>query len=71
MTTQKTETTQTGKKPDFYVHAVVPQGRGNRIGGRLGVVFNHKKGEGFTIYLDANPIPVDGQIELVAYPPKP
>ncbi|MCB0518504.1 MAG: hypothetical protein H6577_10000 [Lewinellaceae bacterium] len=78
MTTPKTETQpkadsngNAGNKPDYYVHAVVPQGRGTRIGGRLGVVFNHKNGEGFTIYLDANPIPVNGQIELVAYVPKP
>ncbi len=58
-------------KPDQYVYAIVPNGRGNRIGARLGVVFNHKTGGGFTLYLDAVPIPKDGQIELVGYPPKP
>lgn len=58
-------------KPDLFVYAVIPNGRGNRIGSRLGVVFNHKTGGGFTLYLDAVPIPNGGQIELVAYPPKP
>ncbi len=67
------QTTETPKKnlPDFYVHAVVPNGRANRIGASLGRVFNHKNGKGFTLYLDATPIAVEGQIELVAYPPKP
>ena len=58
-------------KPDKYVYAIVPNGRGNRIGARLGVVFNHKTGGGFTMYLDAIPIAHGGQIEVVAYPPKP
>lgn len=62
---------QKENKPDLFVYAVIPNGRGTRIGSRLGVVFNHKTGGGFTIYLDGVPIPVDGQIELVAYPPKP
>jgi hypothetical protein len=70
MTTPKTETPKKNT-PDFYVHAVVPNDQGNRIGASLGRVFNHKKGEGFTLYLDAQPIPNNGQIELVAYPPKP
>lgn len=70
MTTE--ETNQPPKKtPSYYVHATVPNGRGNRIGARIGVVFNHNVGEGFTILLDAVPIPNEGQIELVAYPPKP
>lgn len=76
MTTTKTETTQTTplkNTPNFNVHAVVPDGRGTRIGSRIGVVFNHKNGQGFSMYLDAQPIPLEGRIELVAYPyePKP
>ena len=64
-------TTNTPKKtPDYYVHATVPNGRGNRIGSRIGAIFNHNKGDGFTILLDAQPIPSEGQIELVAYRPK-
>lgn len=59
------------KTPAFHVHATVPNGRGNRIGARIGVVFNHNVGDGFTILLDAIPIVNEGQIELVAYPPKP
>lgn len=65
------ETEKSGNQPNFYVYAVLPDEDGTRVGSRLGVVFNHKKGEGFTIYLDAQPIPKDGQIELVAFPPRP
>jgi len=70
MTSENTET-QKKTSPDFYVHAVVPNGRKNRVGASIGRVFNHKNGTGFSIYLDAIPIAVDGQIELVAYVPKP
>ena len=69
MTTQNTNTEQK-RAPDFHIHAIVPNGRGNRIGSRIGVAFNHNKGDGFTIYLDAQPIPYSGKIELIAYPPK-
>lgn len=62
---------QKGRKPDLYAYATVPNGRSTRIGSRIGVVFNHKAGDGYTIYLDATPIPLDGQIEIVCYPPKP
>lgn len=58
------------RKPDYYVHASVPNGRNNRVGARIGVVFRHKQGDGLTIFLDAQPIPVGGQIELVAFAPK-
>ena len=63
------ETEKQKNMPDFNIHATIPQGRGTRIGARIGVAFKHGKGEGFTLYLDAQPIPLDGQIELVAYPP--
>ena len=74
MTTTKTETQNQGeikKAPDFYIHAVIPNGRKDRVGSRIGRAFNHKSGDGFSIYLDACPIPVEGQISLVAYPPSP
>lgn len=69
MTTQNTRPKNT-RTPDFYIHTVVPNGRANRIGARIGVAFYHKKGDGFSIYLDAQPIPLDGKLELVAYSPK-
>ena len=68
--TTKTETTKTSKI-DFYVHAVVQNGRGEKIGSSIGVAFNNKNRNGFTLYLDATPIPIDGQIKLVGLVPKP
>lgn len=68
MTTSKTETTKTNKI-DYYIHAVVQDGRGDRIGSSIGVAFNNKNGNGFTAYLDAQPIPIDGKIKLVGLIP--
>lgn len=59
-----------GRKPDLYVHTKVQDGRSDRIGSRIGVAFHHKDGTGMNIILDAMPIPVDGRIELVGFPPK-
>lgn len=42
----------------------------NRIGAQIGVAFEHREGGGYNIILDAQPIPCDGRIELVAFPPK-
>jgi len=70
MSTTKTETEKT-TKVDFYVHAIVQNGRGERIGSSIGVAFNNKNGNGFTAYLDATPIPIDGQIRLVGLIPSP
>lgn len=66
--TQETLTTKKKTKPNFAIHATVPNGRGTRIGASIGVAFKHKNGDGFSIYLDAQPIALDGQINLVAYP---
>lgn len=69
-----TEAEANGQKrnmPNLFAYATVPNGRTTRIGSRIGVVFNHRSGEGFTVYLDAVPIPMDGQIEIVCYPPRP
>ena len=66
-----TKQTETEKKTkvDYYVHAVVQNGRGDKIGSSIGVAFNNKSGNGFTAYLDATPIPIDGQIKLVGLIP--
>ena len=58
-------------KVDLYIHTKVMDGRNTRIGSRIGVAFRHKDGAGMNIILDAQPIPVDGRIELVGFPPKP
>lgn len=58
------------RKPDLYIHVKVQDGRSDRIGSRIGVAFHHKDGAGLNIILDAMPIPVDGRIELVGFPPK-
>ena len=62
--------TQENNKPSLYIHAKVADGRSDRIGPRIGVAFKHKQGEGFSIFLDAQPIPIDGRISLVGFPPK-
>ena len=59
-----------GNKPALYIHAKVADGRETRIGSRIGVAFHHKDGVGLNILLDAQPIPLDGRIELIGLPPK-
>jgi hypothetical protein len=58
------------RKPSLNVFAKVLNGRDTRIGPQIGVAFKHGEGEGYNILLDAQPIPIDGRIELVAFPPK-
>ena len=66
-----TDNTQNqSRKPDYYVHTKVQDGRNDRIGSRIGVAFYHKDGNGLNLILDAQPIPMDGRIELVAFQPK-
>ena len=67
-----TDTNETTKSNiAFNIHASILDGRNNRVGAKLGVAFKHKNGSGLSIILDAQPIPVDGRIELVAFEPKP
>ena len=58
------------KKPALNIFIKVPQGDDTRIGSQIGVAFKHGEGEGFNIILDAQPIPLNGRIELVAFPIK-
>lgn len=58
------------KTPDLFIHTRVQSGRDTKVGSRIGVAFRHKDGEGLNIFLDAQPIPLDGRIELVGFPPK-
>lgn len=69
MTEHTTENTAK-KKPDLYIHTKVRNGRDNKIGSRIGVGFFHGDGVGINILLDAQPIPIDGQIELTGFVPK-
>ncbi|MBI1227774.1 MAG: hypothetical protein GC192_21245 [Bacteroidetes bacterium] len=59
-----------GRRPDFNIHTKVADGAETRIGPRIGVAFRHKDGEGLNILLDAMPIPLNGQVELVGFPVK-
>lgn len=63
---------QTSKKtPVLNVYAKVLTADGStKIGAQLGVAFAHNEGEGLNILLDAQPIPTNGRIELIAFPPK-
>ena len=67
--TQQTENSKTQSKIDYRIHVVVADGRDDRIGASIGVAFNNKNGNGFTAYLDAMPIPLDGRIKLVGLVP--
>ena len=60
----------TKKQPDLNIHVIVPDGRSERIGARIGAGFKHREKDGYTIILNAQPIPLDGEIKLVAFPPK-
>ena len=57
-------------QPDLYIYAKVFDGKKSHIGSRIGVAFHHKDGIGLNILLDAQPIPLDGRIELICLPPK-
>jgi len=59
-----------GNKPALYIHAKVADNPEARIGSRIGVAFHHKDGVGLNILLDAQPIQLDGRIELIGLPPK-
>ena len=67
--TKQTENTKTQNTFDYRIHVVVADGRGDRIGSSIGVAFNNKNENGFTMYLDAVPIPLDGKIKLVGFVP--
>lgn len=38
---------------------------------RIGVALPNKRGDGYTLLLDAMPAPVDGQFKMLLMPPKP
>ena len=73
MTTQSTSKTDTQKKnaPAFNVHAIVPNGRGTRIGPKVGVLFKNNGKDGYTQYLDTLPAPIDGQWQFAIFPYEP
>lgn len=62
--TQETEK----KTPALNIFVKVPTSDGeSRIGSQIGVAFKHGEGEGYNIILDAQPIPHNGKIELIAF----
>lgn len=61
-------TDQTSNKPQLSIFTRTLQKDGTtKLGSRIGAGFSHNNGEGFNIYLDAQPIPINGRIELVAF----
>ena len=62
-------TQETTNKPDLYIFTKVTDGRSDRIASRIGVAFKHKEKDGYNIILDAQPLPLDGRIQIVAFPP--
>lgn len=63
-----TNETTNNNKPELKVCVKVPVGVESRIGAQIGVGFKHKKGEGYNIILDAQPIAFNGRLELVIFP---
>lgn len=63
---------QTSKKtPTLNIFAKILSSDGTtKIGAQLGVAFSHKEGNGLNIILDGQPIPINGRLELIAFPPK-
>ena len=66
--TDTQQTTKEKRKPDLYIHTKIPNGRDTKIGSRIGVGFLHNDGVGVSLFLDAQPIPFDGQIQIVGFP---
>lgn len=64
-------TDKSTNKPALNVFTKVANPDGtSRIGSQIGVAFKHGEGEGFNIILDAQPIPINGKVELIAFKPK-
>lgn len=61
------DTTNSNYKPYLNICVKIADGRTTRIGPKIGVAFKHKDGHGLNIILDAQPIPLDGRIQLVAF----
>lgn len=64
-------TDKSTNKPALNVFTKVlnPDGT-SRIGSQIGVGFKHSEGEGYNFILDAQPIPLNGKVELIAFAPK-
>jgi hypothetical protein len=60
--------TRESTPPAFIAYAVSERGRGRKFWTRLGGVYEHRKGEGFNVYLNVLPVDFDGRIVLL--PPK-
>lgn len=71
MTDTSNQSTGKTNKPSVYIHAKVPNGRGTKVGAQIGVgwFFESNGDVGINIVLDATPIPLDGQLQLVGFPP--
>ena len=72
MTTQsKSNETKKTSAPEFNIHAIVPNGRGTRIGPKVGVMFKNKGKDGYTQYVDTLPAPIEGQWQFALFPYEP
>ena len=59
---------RTPNPPAFVAYHVSDQGRGRKFWNRLGGAWNHKNGDGLTIFVNVLPIDFDGRIVLM--PPR-
>lgn len=61
------DNTETKKTPDYNIFVKVLVGNETQIGSQIGRAWKHSKGNGLNLVLDAQPIPLNGKIELVAF----
>lgn len=55
---------------DRYDVLTVRESNGKSYFTKLGVMFQNKSGDGFTLFLDAMPAPTEGQYKLIVKPPQ-
>jgi len=54
--------------PKLIAYHVADQGRGRKFWTRLGAVWEHKNGDGLTVFLNTLPVEFDGRVVLL--PPR-
>ena len=62
-------TEKTTNQPDLELFYEIEINKGRTTKRKIGVLWNHKKGDGVNIYLESLPVGFDGKI--VGFPPKP
>jgi hypothetical protein len=64
----KTSKQRESNPPKLIAYHVADRGRGRKFWTRIGAVWDHKNGEGLTVFLNVLPIDFDGRVVLL--PPR-